>query len=310
LRASLPRDEYLCDGGDRGIPAAVGTSGRVSGIEPRDTVVGFNIGLKGRSTPRILPTNVVCVYAPRFAEVRVGTGTNENVDIQSVKTDKLLAKPAQTTAKAASKRLVQNQSAELARAPSRAAGLKGRLFASEESNARGPSAFSGSELRVQIRQRQTAELVRKRQKPALMKERIRLDGIKSAESPVVTGIVQGASEAVRVWAPHDMTGVETPPNRPGLAVIKRASAVEAEPGDTLTYVITYRNMGNTPITAVSIVDSLLPRLEYVKGTSRGPEGTAFTTAINRVGSTELHWELPGVLAPGATGHVSFQAIVR
>ncbi len=72
-----------------------------------------------------------------------------------------------------------------------------------------------------------------------------------------------------------MTGVEPPPDRPGLAVIKRVSATEAEPGDTLTYVIIYRNMGNTPIRAVSIVDSLLPRLEYVKGTSRGPEGTAF-----------------------------------
>ena len=107
-----------------------------------------------------------------------------------------------------------------------------------------------------------------------------------------------------------MTGVETPPDRPGLAVIKRVSAVEAEPGDTLTYVIIYRNMGNTPIRAVAIVDSLLPRLEYVKGTSRGPEGTAFTTAVNRVGSTELRWELPGVLAPGATGYVSFDAVVR
>jgi hypothetical protein len=29
-----------------------------------------------------------------------------------------------------------------------------------------------------------------------------------------------------------------------------------------------------------------------------------------VGSTELHWELTGILAPGASGYVSFQAIVR
>ena len=53
---------------------------------------------------------------------------------------------------------------------------------------------------------------------------------------MVTGIDEGASEAVKVWGPHAMTGVETPPDRPGLAVIKRVSAVEAEPGDTLTYV--------------------------------------------------------------------------
>ena len=88
------------------------------------------------------------------------------------------------------------------------------------------------------------------------------------------------------------------------------SAAEAEPGETLTYAIVYRNMGNTPIRSVSIVDSLLPRLEYKAGTASGPEGTNFTTAVNRVGAMELRWELPGVLAPGATGYVSFQAIVR
>jgi uncharacterized repeat protein (TIGR01451 family) len=113
-----------------------------------------------------------------------------------------------------------------------------------------------------------------------------------------------------VWPAHEMTGVETPPNRPGLAVVKRVSVVEAEPGDTVTYAIFYRNMGNTPIREVTIVDSLLPRLEYVKGTSRGPQGTLFTTGVNRVGSTELRWSLPGILAPGASGHVSFDVIVR
>src|SRR4029077_8003066 len=105
---------------------------------------------------------------------------------------------------------------------------------------------------------------------------------------------------------HNMTGVESPPNRPGLAVIKRVSAVEAEPGDSLTFMIFYRNMGNTRIRSVAIADSLLPRLEYVKGSSRGPEGTSFSTAVNRVGSTELRWTLPGIIAPGASGHVSFQ----
>ena len=123
-------------------------------------------------------------------------------------------------------------------------------------------------------------------------------------------LTQGASEAVKVWGPHAMTGVETPPDRPGLAVIKRVSASEAEPGDTLTYAIVYRNMGNTPIRSVSIVDSLLPRLEYKPGSSSGPEGTKFSTGPNRAGASELRWELPGVLAPGATGYVSFQAVVR
>jgi uncharacterized repeat protein (TIGR01451 family) len=309
-RPTLPRDEYLCDGGDRGVPAVPGSTGRVGGIEPRDTVVGFDIGIKGRTQPRVLPTNVVCIYAPRFAEVRVTTGPNQNVDIQQIQTNKYLSKYSQASVIDGSKRLVQHQSPELARDRARASALRGRLLADEKSNNRGPSVFAADVMPVTNLQKQTAELARSRQKPGMVKEKVRLDGIKTAEGPVISGHVDGASQAVRVWGPHQMTGVEVPPDRPGLAVIKRVSVAEAEPGDTISYVIIYRNMGNTPINNVSIVDSLLPRLEYVKGTSRGPEGTGFTTAMNPVGSTELRWELPGVLAPGAVGHVSFDAIVR
>ncbi len=181
---------------------------------------------------------------------------------------------------------------------------------SEGSNARAASAYSDNTLAVLAVAKQTAELSRNRQKLGQVNVRLRLDGIKSAEGPLMAGIVEGAGQTIKVWGPHAMTGVETPPDRPGLAVIKRVTPSEAEPGDTLTYAIVYRNMGNTPIRSVSIVDSLLPRLEYKRGTSSGPPGTSFTTAVNRVGATELRWELPGVLAPGATGYVSFQAIVR
>jgi uncharacterized repeat protein (TIGR01451 family) len=306
----LPRDEYLCDGGDRGTAAASGTSGRVGGIDPRDTVVGFDIGLKGRIEPRVLPTNVVCIYAPRFAEVRVSNGPSQNVDIQHVSTDKHLSKPLQSNSLAGSKKLVQNQSPELTRERSRASAVRGKLYIEEKSNNRGPSAFRGDVMTITNLQKQNPELARNRQIPAQIREKIRLDGIKTAEGLKIQGLSESPSEAVKVWGPHQMTGVEVPPDRPGLAVIKRVSVNEAEPGDTVTYVIIYRNMGNTPIKNVTIADSLLPRLEYVKGTSRGPEGTGFNTAMNRVGSTEMRWQLPGVLAPGAVGHVSFDAIIR
>jgi uncharacterized repeat protein (TIGR01451 family) len=93
-------------------------------------------------------------------------------------------------------------------------------------------------------------------------------------------------------------------------VVKRVSANEAEPGDTVTYVITYRNMGNTPIRSVSIVDSLLPRLEYVAGSAKGPKGSKFSADENRAGAMELKWTLPDAIPPGGSGYVSFQAVVR
>ncbi len=310
VQALLPRDEFLCDGGDRGIPVTIGPDGRLGGIEPRDAAVRFDIGLGDRSQPRTLPTNVVCIYAPRFAEVRVTTGSNQAVDVQHLRTDVRLESSKTASIKAESRKLVQNQAAELARVRSRASGFKGRSYIDEESNNRAAGGYVNVDQVSSNVQKQSAELARNRQKAGMAKEKVRLQGIKTAEAPVVTGIIEGASEAVRVGGTHQMTGVETPPNRPGLAVIKRVSVAEAEPGDTVSYVIYYRNMGNTPIRAVAIVDSLLPRLEYLKGTSRGPAGTAFSAAVNRVGSTELRWELPGVLAPGVSGHVSFDVIIR
>jgi uncharacterized repeat protein (TIGR01451 family) len=309
-KPTLPRDEYLCDGGDRGMRAAASGDAHVVGVEPRDTVVGFDIGLTPLARTRVLPTNIVCVYAPRFAEVRVPTGPTANVDIQTVITDKWRFKAAQTSGEAVAKRLVQNQDAELARGRARATAYRGRVQVGEDSSNRAIAAFQAPTLMITNLQTQKPELSRNRQQPVQIYERLRLEGIKTAQTPIVSALYQGTSESVKVWNPHIMTGVEVPPNRPGLAVIKRVSAAEAEPGDTLTYVILYRNMGNTPIRAVSIVDSLLPRLEYVKGSARGPERTRFTTEMNRVGSTELRWELPGILAPGASGYVSFQVIVR
>lgn len=309
-RPDLPRDEYLCDGGDYGVPAAPGEIGGIGGVDPRDAVVRFDIGVHGQSKPRVLPTNVVCVYAPRFAEVRVPTSASVAVDVQISQTDKSLQSLDKVAGAIPPRRLVQNQGAELTRERVRASGLRSRLIIAEGSNNRGLAAYAGGVLFAINQQKQKPEFTRDRTKPMSHKTKIKVLGIKTGETPLVTGIVEGASEAVKVWGPHAMTGLETPPDRPGLAVIKRVSAPEAEPGDTLTYVIVYRNMGNTPISAVTIIDSLLPRLEYLPGTSMGPEGTTFTTTFNRAGSSELHWTLKDPLPPGVMGHVSFQAVVR
>ncbi|MGA7500953.1 MAG: DUF11 domain-containing protein, partial [Isosphaeraceae bacterium] len=309
-RPWLPRDEYLCDGGDQGEPAGVGEGGNIKGIDPRDAVMRFDVGLNDRRQLRVLPTNRVCVYAPRFAEVRISTGTNEAVEVHGATMNRSLDKFALTESRSHSRRLVQNQAAELTRERSRAQAMAGRISPGEDSNMRGPDVYHNVQQVKVDSQQQPVQLTRDRMKPALIKEKIRLDGIKSVESTVMTGLIEGPGQTVMSWQPHEMKGVETPPQRPGMAIIKRVSAAEAEPGDTLTFTITYRNMGNTPIRAASVVDSLLPRLEYVKGSARGPKGTVFTSAENRVGSSELKWEFPGVIPPGASGEVSFQAVVR
>jgi uncharacterized repeat protein (TIGR01451 family) len=305
-RLWLPRDEYLCDGGDHGEPVHFDGTGGLRGIDPRDAVLRFNDGMR----PRVLPTNTVCVYAPRFAEVRMSVGPNEALTVEGPLRTQINEHAAGMDVRQGPRRLVQNQGAQSNRTRLRASALAARLHVGETAELR---VLSGYDSAIHIAGHvltEGLEDVRIRQKAVALRDRNRAEGIKVTQKVVLTGIVEGAGEQVMSWRPGELVGVETPPNVPGLAVIKRVSAGEAEPGDTLTFVIQYRNMGNVPIRSVTVTDSLLPRLAYVPGSAQGPAGSVFTAGENRVGGTELRWELPAAIPPGAEGYVSFKTLVR
>ncbi len=305
-KRAKPRDEFLCDGGDGGEPIHYGGNGGLLGVDPRDALVNFEAD--GR--PRILPTNVICVYAPRFASVRVAIGASEALGAANVLMNERLERQELAAGNQGPKKLAINQAVEQGRIRTKATGLSSRVYASEASEVRVLSGFDATRTIVTDKLVQSAERRIQSQKAGLMKIRIKAEGLKSAESPVVTGIVVGPSQMVMTWPPREVAGVEVPPRKPGLAVVKLVSAEEAEPGDTLTYTIKYRNMGNAPIRAVSIIDSLLPRLEYLANSAQGPANTVFTYGENKAGSLELRWDLPGAIAPGSEGAVAFQVIVR
>ena len=305
-RSWLPRDEYLCDGGDQHATAATAGNGNLRGIDPRDAVIRFQAEAK----PRVLPTNMVCIYAPRFGAVRRPFGTNAVLSVDVLAANELLQKQQLQAARQGPKKMILNQNPEAYRL---------RLRASEMADKAHVGVYD--ELRV-LAGVNTLERVHgniKVQGPEIQRERVkavgittptRLVAIKTAESAVVHGIIQGANEKVMSWKPQETVGVEEPPNKPGLAVLKQVDANEAEPGDYVNFTIRFRNMGNVPIRAVSIVDSLLPRLEYVPQSAQGPKGTVFTAEPNQAGSTELRWDLPGALKPGDEGSVTFRAKVR
>ncbi len=305
-RTWMPKDEYLCDGGDHGTPAGFSGEGGLAGINPKDAVISFDDGRRTRA----LPTNVVCVYAPRFSEVRTSVGPNETLTIAHAVGTRTIEKEASESGRQGPSRLTQNQGAEAALHRERASALGSRVRAGVHSELQAAVGFDNAASLAAKANAQRVEQSKIREKAARMSDRTRSIGIKTAETAVITGLIEGAGQTVMAWVPRETVGVETPPNRPGLAVIKRVSATEALPGDTLTYVIQYRNMGNTPIHDVKVVDSLLPRLGYIKGTALGPKGTTFSAVENDAGSTELIWILPTTLPPGVEGHVSFQAIVR
>jgi uncharacterized repeat protein (TIGR01451 family) len=305
-RPWLPRDEYLCDGGDRGISLHFQGDGGLVGIDPRDALITFSDDKR----PRILPTNIVCLYAPRFAIVRVSVGANQSLNIVEVRAAERLERQATAEILQGPRRLAQNATAETNRHRARASGLVGKVYAGEHSELR---VLAGYDSPVHIKGHvltQGPEKVKGRVKAALNREKVGPVVLNKSDIAILTGIVQGPSQQVMSWPALSVVGVEVPPSKPGLSVIKQVNVSEAEPGDEVTYTIRFRNMGNTPIRAVSIVDSLMPRLEYVPGSALGPADTIFTAGENKAGSLELRWDLPGALAPGSEGYVAFRAVVR
>jgi uncharacterized repeat protein (TIGR01451 family) len=304
-RPWLPKDEYLCDGGDANTPVHFGGDGGLRGIDPRDAVIQF----RDDRRPRVLPTNLVCIYAPRFGLIRGSVGPNESRTVDVLHGLELIQRETMHERKEGPRRIVQNESPEQSRHRARLSSMKGRVYAGSHEEVR---VLGGIDNIIHLRGHQLIQSIEKannRQKPGQNRTNIFAQGFRLGESAVVTGIVEGAGEKVMAWKPQEIAGVEVPPNKPGMAVIKRVSTGEAEPGDVVTFSIQYRNMGNVPITSVRVVDSLLPRLEYVPRSAKGPADTVFTAAENKAGAMELRWDI-GTLKPGAEGYVSFEAKVR
>ncbi|MEM1063688.1 MAG: hypothetical protein AAGJ97_15290, partial [Planctomycetota bacterium] len=74
-------DEYICDGGDRGVPAYGLDPTSALGLETEDAVARYTDAV-GKT--HVIPTNRVCVYAPRFGAVRTLSRPAGNSSITSL----------------------------------------------------------------------------------------------------------------------------------------------------------------------------------------------------------------------------------
>ncbi len=100
-----------------------------------------------------------------------------------------------------------------------------------------------------------------------------------------------------------------PPDRP-LLLCKWADKQSAQVGDVVTFYLKYTNSGGQPISDVVVSDSLTGRLEYVPGSAKADRANVFSMKPNEAGSQILRWEISGLLQPGQSGLVSFQARIR
>lgn len=86
---------------------------------------------------------------------------------------------------------------------------------------------------------------------------------------------------------------------PALVLTKSASPSPASPGETVTYTLTYQNVGGVTLTDVVISDTVDPALTDIVPLDNG----AFDPATRTI-----TWQV-GTVPPGSTGTVSFRATV-
>ena len=84
--------------------------------------------------------------------------------------------------------------------------------------------------------------------------------------------------------------------------------IQAQPGDTLNYMITVKNAGNTTLPNIVVRDSMPPKFQYIPGSatlknSNFPNGTPISDAIAQMGVNI------GTAAPGGVAYVRLQAKV-
>ncbi len=95
---------------------------------------------------------------------------------------------------------------------------------------------------------------------------------------------------------------------------KAVDKTDAAPGSLITYTITYQNSGTTLLTSLKVTDATPGFTVYSTGAC-GTLGAGLTSCTFGthpvVGATgALEWQFVGALQPGATGTVTFKALVQ
>ncbi|MGL4550019.1 MAG: hypothetical protein ACRC33_02430 [Gemmataceae bacterium] len=316
-----PEEECLHDGGDRGLKAGFDVLGRLTNVDPEDTVAEWTDS-QGRR--HVVCSNRVCVCVPRYLALR------KLIPVAGA--DGMLGPIASVQ----SKRGVEvdgRMPVRDARAVKPPLGVMGTQKPAEDRNATPLGMFTQLKvLKVEQLDLGPVEFVGRKEVVTLRKDEhlVLLKGTKlvadlsGVKGPAAMDSSLGTSVVARVkGGPQVVEGVLTlrdltacccepaplPPDRP-LALIKCADKACAQVGDVVTFSLKYTNVGGRPLTDVAVTDSLSGRLEYVEGSTQTDREAVFTATENEAGSSLLRWEVGGTLQPGESGRIKFKVRVR
>lgn len=302
------KEGLVCDGGDRLLPVARGADGQLVNVDPADTVGEFQHpgGKRG-----IVASNCICVFSPRYVEVRLIQGAEGYQQRQLAGLVHRETPPDEMVHLTADAQSVKIDGPRGVRMRMRPSGFASEQYPDHvaevmilEASERiqswattvmtdGPKPLTGAEQAMVARRAQLAyDLTR-------------------IQFPQVVGSLKGANEVLGIWKQAEVRFAEPIPKEPGCLVLdKSVSTPSAQIGDEVTFTIRFTNVGQEEIRNVAIVDSLLPRLDYVPKSATSSLASVFTEQANEAGAVLLRWELKDPLKGGQRGEVTFKAKIR
>jgi uncharacterized repeat protein (TIGR01451 family) len=301
-----PNDEYLCDGGDFGLPVGVQADRKINGLEQEDTIAHYDT-IDGRII--VTPSNKLCIYAPRFAAVR------QVIDLR--------AYARYDAAGGAIQNVAPVRVGDPEKAATTLAEAKPKIDRAKEP----PSLLRERERSGELdRDRRVAAVIGSLQPYANLQvvrtgEIIGLDIPKIARASLAA-ISWAGDQAAQVVLDsrkaHAEVGLQSPgtiyhlfePNNPKLRLVKLASKGAALPGEEVEFTLRFDNVGDRVIGNVTIVDNLTTRLEYVPDSQRSSLPANFSAQSNEGDSLVLRWEILEPLQPGQGGVLQFRTRVR
>jgi uncharacterized repeat protein (TIGR01451 family) len=307
IKGPWPQDEYICDGGDLNWDADVKRDWTVVGLDQQDTIAHFDT-LDGQTL--VAASNCVCVYSPRFAAVRqvsapiIYEGHERMAGVEKptrvilheeLRGPRTAAQPEQLVAQIGLdqvQRLRERTQGLLVDQATRLVLAAEALLPHEDLLYIQNGQFEASEKARLAQRVAAAETWTLNQAPQVLIEGLAAVEVRGTSTPQVTYT-------------YETFG------KPCLRLCKIADKSEAKPGEIVQFTLRFDNLGEQKIGNVTIIDNLMPRLEYVAGSAQSTLKAKFSTQEQLPGeSLVLRWEIEEPLEVNQGGIVRFQAKVR
>ena len=299
-------NEFLCNGWDDPPRAYVQRNDAIGGLNPTDVAVSFTTE---SGDIELSTSNEVCVYAPRFASVRKITGAvsgEHAVGLSGARRDVSLAAANLNQGGFEIDRTVQLGHADVAR----------RLDAFRDRDRGVPierieSVVQSVDVLAALANIRSDALADATDVQLALLQRHALEATTyTVDQLIDVSILDLAAPAIkRAQAAEEFVVYEFP-DAGRLEVLKVVDRLDAAPGDTVTFSITARNVGDSPVRQIRLADNLTTRLEYLESSEQSTPDAEFTSIANEVGSVRLIWNFDEPLPVGETVTVRFKCRVR